>query len=92
MESPERIVDLEAELRQRDAKIKELTTELGEAQDLVDRAREHIADANQLIEQWVDVFEMQQDEHRDWPFDPAQSKLWEDHLALLKEHQTLIRQ
>jgi hypothetical protein len=53
--------------------------------------REHVDDANQVIEQWIEVFEMQQDERGDWLFDPAQSKLWEDHIALFKQHQELIR-
>lgn len=92
METSERTAELEAELQRRDAKIKELQTELGEAQDLVDRMREHVEDSNQLTEQWIDVFEMQQDEHGHWLFDPAQSKLWERHDTLLKEHQSLIRQ
>jgi hypothetical protein len=92
MEASERIAELEAELRQRDAKIKELATERDEAQELVDRMREHVEDFNQTIEQWIDVFEMQQNEHGNWLFDPAQSKLWEDHATLIKEHQSLIRQ
>jgi hypothetical protein len=88
----ERAAILQAELRQREAKIKELTAELAEAQDLVNRQREHVDDCKQLIDQWIDVFEMQQNERGNWLFDPAQSKLWEQHVALIKEHQSLIRQ
>jgi DNA-binding CsgD family transcriptional regulator len=87
----ERVVELEATLKQRDAKIKELTTERDEAQELVDRQREHVEDVNQLLEQWIDIFEMQQNEHGNWLFDPAQSKLWEQHATLIKDHQSLIR-
>jgi hypothetical protein len=43
-------------------------------------------------EQWIDVFEMQQNERGHWLFDPAQSELWENHAALLQQHQQLIRQ
>jgi hypothetical protein len=88
----ERIAELEAELRQRDAKIKELTTERDEALELVDRKREQVEDCGTLIDDWIAVFDMQQGENGKWLFDPAQSKLWEDHLALFKEHQDLIRQ
>src|SRR6516165_6592311 len=62
MEAADRIAELEAELKQRDAKIKELTTERDEAQELVDRMREHVADADRMIEQWIEAFDMMQDE------------------------------
>ena len=52
-ETADRIAELEAELKQRDAKIKELTTERDEAQVLVDRMREQVEDSNGLIEQWI---------------------------------------
>ena len=55
----------------------ELTTERDEANELVDQMREHLDDYDRLIEQWIEVFEMQQDEHGKWPFDPSQSELWE---------------
>jgi DNA-binding CsgD family transcriptional regulator len=88
----DRLAELEATLQQREEKIKELTAECDEAQELVDRLRDE-AEANmEMIEQWAEVFEMQQDDRGVWIFDPTQSKLWEDHLALLGEHQKLIRQ
>jgi hypothetical protein len=92
MEPAERIAELEAELKQRDTKITELTTERDEALELVDRSREHVEDVGRMIEQWRETFEMEQDEHGVWLFDRAQSKLWDEHLAALKEHQALIRQ
>src|SRR6516164_2969790 len=91
MELAERITEMEAELKQREAKLKELTTERDEAYELVDRMREHTEDHNRLIEQWIEVFEMRQDEHGSWVFDPNQSELWEQHDALLTEHQKLTR-
>ena len=88
----EETADRIAELKQRDARIKELTTERDEAQELVDRMREQVEDSNGLIEQWIEVFEMQQGEQGKWLFDPEQSKLWDEHFALFKQHQDLIRQ
>ena len=41
--SEDRVAELEAELRQRDEKIKTLAGDLAEAQELVDKMREHIA-------------------------------------------------
>lgn len=87
----ERIADLEATLRQCPAKIKELTIERDEALELVDRKREQVEAGIETIHQWIEVFEMQQDEHGKWLFDPAQTELWEQHAALDKEHQSLIR-
>ena len=91
-DTADRVAELAAELKQRDEKIKELTTERDEAQDLVDRMREHVEDGNRLIEQWIEVFEMQQNEHGTWIFEPWQSELWEKHKALWEENQLLVRQ
>jgi hypothetical protein len=47
-------------------------------------------DHDRLIEQWIDVFEMPQDEHGTWIFDRQQSKLWEAYNDLLKRHRALV--
>jgi hypothetical protein len=94
MASPEpadRIAELETELKQCQAKIKELTAERDEAVALVDRMREHTEDHNRLIEQWIEVFEMQQDDRGTWVFDPSQSKLWDEYETLLIEHNKVIQ-
>jgi hypothetical protein len=88
----ERIAELETELKQCRDKIKELTTERDEAQELVDRQREHVEEADRLIEQWIDVFDMQQNEDGTWIFDPSQSELWERHETLTADHRKLIRE
>jgi hypothetical protein len=87
-----RVVELEHELRQRDDKIKELNRELDEARELVGRMREHAADQIQLIDHWIEVFEMQQGENGDWLFDPAQDELWEKHAQLWSEYRRLLQQ
>ena len=92
MEPAERIAELEAELRQRDTKIKQLTSERDEAQELVDRMREHTEDHNRIIEEWIEVFRMQEKEHGVWIFDSSQSELWDEYDALWSEHQRLLRE
>src|SRR5689334_7060425 len=87
-----RIADLETELRRRDQKIKELTGERDEALELVDKMREHVEDGRRLIDQWIDVFEMKQNEAGDWMFDPHQSELWNRHGDLLKRYNQLVRE
>jgi hypothetical protein len=87
-----RIAELEAELKLRDEKLKELTTERDQARELVDQMREHVEDAGRMIEQWIEVFEMDQDENGRWLFNPNQSRLWEQHTTLLTEHNKLIRE
>jgi len=92
MEAAERIAELEAELKQRDAKIKLLTTERDEAQELLSQMRQHVEDHDRLIEQWIEVFEMQQNEAGTWIFDPQQSELWTAYDELLKQNKDLIGQ
>ncbi len=86
----ERIADLEAELRQRDEKIAELRDELQEASDLVTQMRDHVEDGNALIDSWIEVFDLKQNDEGTWLFDSRQSKLWSEHLDLLKKHNDLI--
>ena len=87
----ERIAELEDTLRQRDDKITELRDELQEASDLVVQMREHIEDSNTLIDSWIEVFGLEQNDEGTWLFDSGQSKLWSEHLDLLKKHNEMIR-
>jgi hypothetical protein len=93
-----RIAELEDELQQRNGlitsavdKVRQLTTELGEARELADRMREHVEDVDRLLEQWIEVFDMQQDESGDWAFDRKQTRLWEHYDKLLEENRKLVR-
>jgi hypothetical protein len=94
MDSPaaERIAELETELKSRDEKIKELTIEHDEANELVDQMREHVEDTGRTIEQWIEVFDMQQNEAGRWLFDPQQSELWQAYSELLEKHRKLVGQ
>jgi hypothetical protein len=92
MEPAERIAELETELKRRDDKIKELTTEQDEAQELVDRQREHVDDASQLIEGWIEAFDMHQSDDGLWCFDEASSVHFQAYDRLLEGHRKLIRE
>jgi hypothetical protein len=92
MEAAERIAELEVELEQCRAKLKEVTTEKDEALELVDRMREEVEEGSELIEDWIAVFEMQQNDAGDWLFDPKQSELWERFYGVLTDNQRLVRQ
>jgi hypothetical protein len=92
MKTAERIAELAAELKRCQDKVKQLTTERDEALELVDRCREHVADADRMIEQWIEVFGMQQNDHGSWLFDPEQSALWDEHDILLTEYNGIVRQ
>jgi hypothetical protein len=87
----ERIAELEAQLKQRDAKIKELTKERNEAYELVVEMGEHTKDHDRVIEQWIEVFEMQQDDRGKWIFDPEYSEWWDKDARLHDEYMKLIQ-
>ena len=87
-----RIAELETELRQRDDKIKELTSDRDEALELVGRMREQIEDTARVTDQWIEVFDMQQGENGKWLFDPDQTELWQQHAALWERHRALLRE
>src|SRR4051812_26781667 len=88
----ERIADLERELRQCDGKITELKTEHGEMLEIMRRMREHAEDHDRLLDQWIDVFQMSQDDTGTFNFDPDQSELWQRHVELWHKREALVKQ
>jgi len=53
--------------------------------------REQAEDLDRIIENWIETFDLQQDDGGVWRFDPNQTALWEAHQALRNEHEKLIR-
>jgi chromosome segregation ATPase len=53
-----RIADLENEIEHRDRRILELKREVDEAQTLIAETREQVQDCNDLIDRWIEAFEM----------------------------------
>lgn len=87
-----RIADLEVELRQRDDKIKELTSERDEALELVNQCREQVEDAERLLEQWKEAFEMTQNDDGLWTIEPSMTVLLDRYNALAEQHRKLVRE
>ena len=86
------IEELEADLQRRDDQIKELRKERNQARELVDEMREQIEDGNALIDSWIEVFRLEQDDDGVWRFDSRQSELWDAYAGLLERHNKLVRQ
>src|SRR5215813_14261414 len=63
-----RIGVLEDELKQRDARIRELRADLNKAEGLITEEREHVESANALIDSWIEAFAMVQDENGKWTY------------------------
>lgn len=86
-----RVEQLEADLKERDGKLKDLRTELREAMDLVDQMREQVQDGNEVIERWIEAFEMEVDESGAYRWRPWLDRLCDAHDRLRDENAKLIR-
>lgn len=84
-----KIADLETELRIIKDDKKQLRADLDEAHELVDRMREHVEDANSLIESWIESFDMELNDEGLWEWKP--STVWDEHGKLIDEHNKLVR-
>ena len=79
---------LEDELKQRDARIRELRSDLDKAEALVSEMREQVEDAGALIDSWIEAFEMVQNEDGVWewgPYAAAHDDLHSRYMALLRQ-------
>jgi hypothetical protein len=64
--SPDQVAKLEDELKQRNRQIADLKRDLDKANDLVVRQHEHLRDASDMIDQWKQAFEMEQNDKDEW--------------------------
>ena len=62
----ERIAELEDELKQRDRRIADLKADLAKAEDLIVRQDGHVRSCIDEIDNWIQAFEMVQDEDGAW--------------------------
>ncbi len=85
-----RVEELEVDLRHRDDQIKELRQEHSQAVDLVDEMREQVEAGNDLIESWIEAFDMELQEDGLWAFDSL--KILDNYEKLNEAHNKLIRQ
>lgn len=87
-----RVEDLESDLRDRDEQVKALREELDAAMGLVDEMRDHTEASNEMIDNWIEVFQMEQAGESSWKFDSGQHKLWAAHKELNEKYQKLLRE
>jgi hypothetical protein len=59
--------------------------------ELVTDMREHVEDANAMMERWIEVFDMKEDDAGKLIWDPSQSKIWDAYAAILAKHNRLVR-
>ena len=90
-----RIEELEVDLRHRGEQIKELREDRSRAVDLVSQMREHVEDANSLIESWQEAFDMELKDDGMWHFESdkvadAYSKLLDNHNKLVREFNKFV--
>src|SRR5690606_38920246 len=76
----------------RDGRLNDLRAELDEARDLVDQMREQVQDADNLIDTWIDAFEMTQNDSGAWDVGEAWRQLVDTHETLRDKHHKLIRE
>lgn len=80
-----KLAKLKDDLKQRDEKIAELREELRKADELVAQMRERLEDNHALIENWIEVFEMQQGDDGLWLWDPKQTALWDQYGSIINK-------
>jgi hypothetical protein len=85
-----RIEELEADLQHRDDQIKELRQDNSRAFDLVAEMREQVETGNDLIDSWIEVFKMEQDDDGLWQYKPMAAV--DDYNALYEDREKLVRQ
>jgi chromosome segregation ATPase len=80
--------ELRGEIERLESQVRDLKAELSESQDLVAEMREHVEDAGDLINSWIEAFGMVETEAGVWGFD---SKFLHDQLdELLETHNKLV--
>jgi hypothetical protein len=86
--SPDRIAELEDELKQRDRRIADLKRDLDKERDLVTRLGEHLRDAVDTVDVLKQAFEMEQNDKGEWVWKQSfvEGEEWfEKYVALLDE-------
>src|SRR5262249_46825609 len=82
----DRIGALQDEIKARDRRIDELRREIDELRDLVRRMEENVEDSNNVIERWVEAFQMEMTDTGGWTWKP----FWEEYDHLVRTHNDLV--
>ena len=101
MAQSKRIAEFEDDLKERDRRISDLKAELEEERYLTHRLSEHVKDANDLIDQWTQAFEMVPYEEGVWVWSTGivegvewydrWSKLVRDWNKFVPEYNAMVR-
>lgn len=88
--------ELSDALKERDARIAELTRERDAERELVAQMKEHVESANELIESWIEAFEMTLNDKEEWcwqgPLLDAYDEQRGKYLALLRAWNRFVPQ
>ena len=82
---------LKENLRHVRGRLADKERDLQAADAMVAEMRGEIERQGELLERWIEVFDMQMNEDGNWLFDSAQTELWEKHAELLDEFNKLLR-
>jgi len=66
MTPQDRIAELEDALKEKERRLEELKADLDKANDLVQRQDEHVQDCREMMDQWIEAFEMVQGDSSAW--------------------------
>lgn len=80
----------EAEIADLKQRLEAMRREKDDALELVSQMRESLQESSDMIDDWISVFDMQQDDRGVWIFD-GQKSLWDDYGQLLTEYGNLLR-
>jgi hypothetical protein len=81
MDQDERIAELENALKQRDARIMELTDERDTERALVAGLREQVDDAHTMIDDWIEAFNMTMNDKGEWCWGETLMQRYDDLLS-----------
>ena len=82
----DRVAELEDELKQRDARIKELRADFDKAEALISELREHVEDCIAQTDSWIEAFEMVQGDDGKWSWGP----FIERHNEIVDKYDALV--
>lgn len=94
MDHEQRIGELEDALKQRDARIVELTAERDAERVILAAMREHVEDTGAMIDNWIEAFRMEQNDKGELSFHVSlvqrYDELREKHLALIRDWNKIV--
>ncbi|MFZ1109006.1 MAG: hypothetical protein WAN43_11775, partial [Rhodomicrobium sp.] len=89
MDADNRIAELEETVKQRDARVSELTEERDKERALVAEMHEHVREVNDVLDRWIEAFNMELNDRGEYcwrePLMHRHDELRAKYLDLLKD-------